>query len=55
MNEFCNRECAYKEICNLSQENTLKCKVADDKEAQDFRKDTILGYPTDELLKKQYK
>lgn len=54
MNQNCNKSCSYREICNLSPDNTLLCKVGDDKEAQDFRKSTILGYKTEDLLKMQY-
>jgi hypothetical protein len=55
MNRFCFRNCAYKDVCNLSEENTLQCKVADDKNAQDFRSSTIIGIKTEDLLAMQYK
>jgi len=55
MNKFCFRNCAYNDGCNLSEENTLRCKVADDKDAQDFKRSTIMGIKTDDLLAMQYK
>jgi len=54
MNKFCYRNCAYNEICNLSEENTAQCKVADDKDAQEFRRSTIMGIKTEDLLAMQY-
>lgn len=55
MNEFCFRNCAYNDVCSLSEENTLRCKVADDKDAQDFKRATIMGIKTEDLLAMQYK
>lgn len=55
MNKLCFRNCAYKSICNLNEENTAQCKVADDKDTQDFRKSTIMGIKIENLLAMQYK
>lgn len=55
MNDLCNRTCAYKEVCNLDRYNTDLCKVAYDKQAQDFRNTHIIGYEIDALMKKQQK
>ena len=55
MNDKCFRKCAYKDLCNLDGENTSKCKVADDKQSQDFKESTIMGRKTEELLEMQYK
>lgn len=55
MNKLCYRNCAYNDICKLSEEDTMQCKVADDKDAQDFKRSTIMGIKTDDLLAMQYK
>ena len=55
VNKYCFRNCAYNDGCNLNEENTALCKVADDKDAQDFKASTIMGIPTNDLLAMQYK
>ena len=55
VNKYCFRNCAYNDICNINEENTALCKVADDKDAQDFKRSTIMGIPTNDLLAMQYK
>ena len=55
MNKYCFRNCAYNEICKLDEENTTQCKVAEDKDAQDFKRSTIFGRKTEDLLAMQYK
>jgi hypothetical protein len=55
MNKFCIKKCAYKNICNLNKEKTVQCKVADDKEAQEFKEfllaQPLQNYPTAKALK----
>ena len=55
MNDNCFRKCAYKNICNLDNANTVACKVWNDKSAQETRETTTCGIKTEELLKMQYK
>jgi hypothetical protein len=55
VNKYCFRNCAYNDGCNLNEENTALCKVADDNDAQDFKRSTIMGIPTNDLLAMQYK
>jgi len=55
MNKYCFRNCAYKDQCNLNEENTALCKVADDKDAQVFKRSTLFGIPTKDLLAMQYR
>ena len=55
MNKLCFRNCAYKDVCNLDKNNTELCKVADDKETQEFKRSTIMGISTEKLLAMQYK
>ena len=42
-------------MCNLDVKKTQECKVAEDKQAQDFKESTIMGRKTEDLLKMQYK
>jgi len=55
MNDNCFRKCAYKNICKLDNEDTVSCKVWNDKPAQETRETTTFGIKTEELMKKQYK
>jgi len=55
MNDNCFKKCAYKSMCNLDVKKTQECKVAEDKQAQDFKESTIMGRKTEDLLKMQYK
>ena len=48
MNITCNHDCAYKDICKI--QNVAECHVYADKPAQEFKKATILGRDTKELL-----
>ena len=55
MNTVCEKRCAYKDICNLDKQNTSECKVWCDYPAQTFKYATIMGYKTEDLLRRQYK
>ncbi len=55
MNEGCVHRCAYKDICCYDKKNTDECMVWSDYPTQVFAYSTIMGYPTEVLLRKQYK
>ena len=55
MNERCVHRCAYKDICCYDKNNTDECRVWSDYPTQVFAYSTIMGYPTEVLLRKQYK